>query len=186
MKPFANEPVLELRRGPNREALLGALRELDPRLPLRVAPLAKGTPTFESTDPGSPSRVVAIADRGSEDDARAAIDAAVEAFPAWRDRGWEARAEVLVRAAEAMRRRRLELAALCVRECAKPWGEADADVCEAIDFLEYYARQALELGAGPPLLQVPGERNTMGYGPRGVCAQCRQPSVNDTVLVSLL
>jgi RHH-type proline utilization regulon transcriptional repressor/proline dehydrogenase/delta 1-pyrroline-5-carboxylate dehydrogenase len=69
-----------------------------------------------------------------------------------------------------MRSRRLELAALAVRECAKPWAEADADVCEAIDFLEYYARQAIEIGNGAPLLQVPGERNTMHYAPRGICA----------------
>ena len=47
-----------------------------------------------------------------------------------------------------MRERRLELAALEVRECAKPWPEADADVCEAIDFLEYYARGAIELDRG--------------------------------------
>ncbi len=65
---------------------------------------------------------------------------------------------------------RLDLAALEVRECAKPWGEADADVCEAIDFLEYYARQAIELDRGPELLQVPGERNTMRYVARGVAA----------------
>ena len=69
-----------------------------------------------------------------------------------------------------MRTRRLELAALAVRECAKPWAEADGDVCEAIDFLEYYARQALEIGDGAQLLQVPGERNTMHYGPRGIAA----------------
>ena len=69
-----------------------------------------------------------------------------------------------------LRRRRHELAALQVRECAKPWAEADADVCEAIDFLEYYARQALELEEGRSLVQAPGERNTMRYRPRGVCA----------------
>jgi RHH-type proline utilization regulon transcriptional repressor/proline dehydrogenase/delta 1-pyrroline-5-carboxylate dehydrogenase len=57
-----------------------------------------------------------------------------------------------------------------VRECAKPWGEADADVCEAIDYLEYYARCALELERGRPLMEVPGERNAMRYAPRGVCA----------------
>jgi RHH-type proline utilization regulon transcriptional repressor/proline dehydrogenase/delta 1-pyrroline-5-carboxylate dehydrogenase len=57
-----------------------------------------------------------------------------------------------------------------VRECAKPWGEADADVCEAIDFLEYYARAGIELERGHELLQVPGERNRMGYAPRGVVA----------------
>ncbi len=69
-----------------------------------------------------------------------------------------------------MRERRLELAALEVRECAKPWPEADGDVCEAIDFLEYYARGAIELGRGRPLLQVPGERNEMAYVGRGVAA----------------
>ena len=60
-----------------------------------------------------------------------------------------------MRAADLLRRHRLDLAALEVRECAKPWAEADADVCEAIDFLEYYARQAVELERGPELLQVP-------------------------------
>ena len=69
-----------------------------------------------------------------------------------------------------MRERRLELTALEVRECAKPWVEADADVCEAIDFLEYYARAGLELGRGRELLQVPGERNELLYVPRGVVA----------------
>ena len=69
-----------------------------------------------------------------------------------------------------LRRRRRELAALEVRECAKPWPEADADVCEAIDFLTYYAHQALELEGGRPLLAAPGERNAMHYRPRGVCA----------------
>ena len=179
MNPFSNEPSLELRRAANREALTGALGELDARLPLRV-PMIVGEarspgagasgPTFESTDPGSPARVIAVADRGGEADASAAVDAAVAAYPEWRGRSWQQRAEVLVGAAEIMRGRRLELAALCVRECAKPWGEADADVCEAIDFLEYYARQAMRLADGPELLQVPGERNTMSYTPRGICA----------------
>jgi predicted delta-1-pyrroline-5-carboxylate dehydrogenase group 2 len=187
VKPFENEPLLELRRAANREALLGALRELDTRLPIQV-PLIIGGPatnaskqrgsradgssaaTFESVDPGSPGRVVAVAERATEAHASAAIDAAVAAFPEWRARPWEQRADVLIGAAEIMRSRRLELAALAVRECAKPWGEADADVCEAIDFLEYYARQALEIGNGAQLLQVPGERNTMRYEPRGICA----------------
>ena len=77
---------------------------------------------------------------------------------------------MLLAAARLLRERRLEIAALEVRECAKPWPEADADVCEAIDFLEYYARGAVELEAGAELLQVPGERNTMQWRPRGVVA----------------
>ena len=57
-----------------------------------------------------------------------------------------------------------------MRECAKPWPEADADVCEAIDFLEYYARGALELDRGPELAQAPGERNSQRYDPVGIAA----------------
>jgi RHH-type proline utilization regulon transcriptional repressor/proline dehydrogenase/delta 1-pyrroline-5-carboxylate dehydrogenase len=179
VRPFANEPTLELRRGDARESLLAALRELEPRLPLRV-PLLIGADrvepddaaggSFESTDPGWPRRVVALAADGGEREADAAVGAAAEAFPGWRDRGAEERAGVLVRAAALLRERRLELAALQVRECAKPWAEADADVCEAIDFLEYYARGAVGLAAGPELLQAPGERNEMRYEPRGLVA----------------
>jgi len=173
VKPFANEPTLELRRAPARESLLAALRELEPRLPLSV-PLLIGADrvsdreVFQSTDPGNPERVVAVAARAGEADAAAAVEAAAAAFPQWRDKTAAERADVLVGAAAILRERRLELAALQVRECAKPWPEADGDVCEAIDFLEYYAREAVRLDHGPELLQVPGERNSMRYEPRGV------------------
>ena len=177
MRPFENEPTLELRRADARESLAGALRELDRRLPLEVPVLVGGEragpderQSFASTDPGDPERLVAVAARGGPDAAAEAVSAAGEAFPGWRDRAAAERAEVLVRAAALLRERRLELAALQVRECAKPWGEADADVCEAIDFLEYYAREAVRLADGPPLLQAPGERNTMRYEPRGIVA----------------
>jgi RHH-type proline utilization regulon transcriptional repressor/proline dehydrogenase/delta 1-pyrroline-5-carboxylate dehydrogenase len=88
----------------------------------------------------------------------------------WSRTSADDRAAALLRAAAWLRERRLELAALEVRECAKPWPEADADVCEAIDFLEYYARGAISLAEGRPLLQVPGERNELRYVPRGVTA----------------
>jgi RHH-type proline utilization regulon transcriptional repressor/proline dehydrogenase/delta 1-pyrroline-5-carboxylate dehydrogenase len=86
---------------------------------------------------------------------------------------------VLLRAAQWLRDRRLEVTALEVREAAKPWREADGDVCEAIDFLEYYARAAIALEehpAGVPgspmhdLIQLPGERNELKWLPRGVVA----------------
>jgi RHH-type proline utilization regulon transcriptional repressor/proline dehydrogenase/delta 1-pyrroline-5-carboxylate dehydrogenase len=178
VKPFANEPILELRRAPVRETLVDALRELDAVLPLSV-PVRSGQRAegrgqraeFESTDPGNPERVVAVAPRGGEVEAGAAVEAAVQAFPGWAARTVEQRAQVLVAAADWLRQRRPLLAAVQVRECAKPWGEADGDVCEAIDFLEYYAREAIRLQeSGPSLLQAPGERNTMRYAPRGVVA----------------
>jgi RHH-type proline utilization regulon transcriptional repressor/proline dehydrogenase/delta 1-pyrroline-5-carboxylate dehydrogenase len=171
---FSNEPILELRRAPVRESLLEAMRSLDARLPLRVPLLVGGDssdrPGFESTDPGRPERVVAEAARATEADAAAAVEAAQRGFREWSARPAAERAEVLRRAAAHLRERRLELAALQVRECAKPWPEADADVCEAIDFLEYYALEALDLDRGRDIVQAPGERNTMRYAPRGVAA----------------
>ncbi|MFL5819418.1 MAG: aldehyde dehydrogenase family protein [Solirubrobacteraceae bacterium] len=174
MREFVNEPVLELRRPSVRESLGEALAGVDARLPLRAAILigddegsAEG---IESTDPGHPDRVVARAGRASGADVEAAVNTAQRGFAPWSARPAAERAEALAGAAARLRERRGDLAALEVRECAKPWAEADADVCEAIDFLEYYARGAVELEAGPRLLQVPGERNEMRYVPRGVVA----------------
>ena len=173
--PFANEPVLELRRSPARASLSDALTALDRELPLRV-PVRIGSEQRDgdelvSTDPGCPSRIVATAAATTPDDVQRAVAGAVAAFPAWSARPVADRAAILVRAAAILRERRLRLAALAVRECAKPWAEADADVCEAIDFLEFYARGALALDQAPPqLLQVPGERNALTYRPRGVAA----------------
>jgi RHH-type transcriptional regulator, proline utilization regulon repressor / proline dehydrogenase / delta 1-pyrroline-5-carboxylate dehydrogenase len=174
LPPFRNEPVLELRRAAAREQLAAGLRAIEPRLPLRV-PVWIGADRRDgdelvSTDPGDPGRVVAHAAMATEAEAGAAVAAAREAFRAWSRTPAARRADILVGAARWLRGRRAELAALAVRECAKPWGEADADVCEAIDFLEFYARGAVALERGPELFQVPGERNEMRYAPRGVAA----------------
>jgi RHH-type transcriptional regulator, proline utilization regulon repressor / proline dehydrogenase / delta 1-pyrroline-5-carboxylate dehydrogenase len=174
MKPFTNEPHAELRRAPVRAALTAALRDLEATLPwsvpLWIGEERRSADDLVSTDPGSPERVIATCATASPEDVRRGAEAAQEGARDWGSRSATERAAVLMDAAGILRRRRQELAALQVRECAKPWGEADADVCEAIDFLEYYARQALELGAGRALAQVPGERNAMRYVPRGVCA----------------
>jgi RHH-type proline utilization regulon transcriptional repressor/proline dehydrogenase/delta 1-pyrroline-5-carboxylate dehydrogenase len=174
VKPFANEPHAELRRAPVREALRAALVDLDARLPWRVPVLIgrdRGAEQgLDSTDPGQPDRVVATAGRTTHADVEQAVQTAQSGAAEWGRRTAEERAGTLVRAAEVLRGRRHELAALQVRECAKPWPEADADVCEAIDFLEYYARQAVELEARRELLQPPGEHNVMRFRPRGVCA----------------
>jgi RHH-type proline utilization regulon transcriptional repressor/proline dehydrogenase/delta 1-pyrroline-5-carboxylate dehydrogenase len=171
---FANEPVLELRRAAVRAELSGALSRVDAELPLAVGVLVGGdsrrADELSSTDPGEPERVVATASRAGPADVAAALDTAREGFRVWSATPAPERAAALIRAASWMRERRLELAALQVRECAKPWPEADGDVCEAIDFLEYYARGALELDGGRPLLQVPGERNELRYVPRGIVA----------------
>lgn len=171
---FINEPLLELRRPWVRDGLSDALATLDRRPPLRVPVLvggdARDAPTLESTDPGAPDRVVAVATAATADDVEAAVAAARAGQPGWARRGAAARAEILRRAAEILRARRPALTALAVREAAKPWAEADGDVCEAIDFLEYYAGQAELLDRGEEVVSLPGERNRMSYRPRGVAA----------------
>ncbi len=172
LEPFANEPVLELRRAAERRRLQDALGTLE--LPLLV-PVWIGDERREgeelvSTDPSASERVVALAALATPEEAAAAVTAARTAFASWSATPAPERAAALLRAAAWLRERRAALAALAVRECAKPWREADADVCEAIDFLEFYARGAIELARGAPLLQSPGERNELHYAPRGVCA----------------
>jgi RHH-type transcriptional regulator, proline utilization regulon repressor / proline dehydrogenase / delta 1-pyrroline-5-carboxylate dehydrogenase len=174
LRPFANEPILELRRAPVRAQLADALAAVDRELPLdvtvEIGDGARGGDQLRSTDPGAPDRVVASAPLAGSSDVDAAVAEACRGFAQWRAVGQEDRSAALVAAAAWIRERRLELTALEVRECAKPWIEADADVCEAIDFLEYYARAGFELGRGRELLQVPGERNELRYAPRGVVA----------------
>src|SRR4051794_26189926 len=171
---FVNEPIGELRRAAVRDELTAGMATLQRKLPLR-APVLIGDgerhgDQLSSTDPGRPDRVVATAAQATEAEVGEAVAAAAGGFRRWAAVPAAERAATLVRAAAWLRERRAQLAALEVRECAKPWGEADADVCEAIDFLEFYARGAVALARGKALFQVPGERNELHYVPRGVVA----------------
>ena len=172
MTTFANEPLLELRREAVRRDALAALAALDARPPLEV-PMLIGDDVvdgrrFASVDPSSPTRIVAHAHAATAAHVAEAVARAEKGHAVWSRKPAAERAAALSRAADVLRARRLELTALAVRECGKPWAEADADVCEAIDFLEYYAHGALALEGGRPLLQLPGERNAMRYVARGV------------------
>ncbi|MDQ1520670.1 MAG: RHH-type transcriptional regulator, proline utilization regulon repressor / proline dehydrogenase, partial [Actinomycetota bacterium] len=171
--PFANEPPVEIRRPAARERFTVALARVETTLgfevPLIVAGAERRTDDrLRSVDPGDYATVVCDSASATVADVEQAVAIARDAWPAWAATGWDERAATLFRAAAAMREQRDDLAALIVFEAGKPVIEADADVCEAIDFLEYYGRDAMTLGAGAPLLQVPGESNRYGYQPRGI------------------
>jgi RHH-type proline utilization regulon transcriptional repressor/proline dehydrogenase/delta 1-pyrroline-5-carboxylate dehydrogenase len=172
LPPFRNEPILELRRAPVRAQLADALAALDAELPVRV-PVWIGDDRREgeelvSTDPANPDRVVALAASATPDDVDRALATAERAFPSWSRTPAEERGAILRRAAQILRDRRLRAASLILREAGKPWPEADADLAEAVDFLEFYARGAVEIAKGVQLLQMPGERNELRYMARGV------------------
>jgi len=173
LPPFRNEPPTDFARPENRQAMrcaLDAVRlELGRRYPLLIggAEVDTGPRRLDSVNPSQSSRIVGQAAMAGSAHAEAAIAAARAAFPAWGTTPARQRAAVLVKAAAIMRNRRFELAAWEVYECGKPWAEADADVAEAIDFCEFYARQMVRL-AEPRRRDVAGETNFTEHIPRGV------------------
>jgi RHH-type proline utilization regulon transcriptional repressor/proline dehydrogenase/delta 1-pyrroline-5-carboxylate dehydrogenase len=124
--------------------------------------------TITSVNPADPAQTVATSACCGPDEAAAAVDACWRAYPAWSRRPAEDRAAVLFRAAQWMRERRFDIAAVQFFEAGKGWADADGDVCEAIDFLEYYGREALTMAAGGRLQSPPGEVNRLSYRGRGV------------------
>jgi RHH-type proline utilization regulon transcriptional repressor/proline dehydrogenase/delta 1-pyrroline-5-carboxylate dehydrogenase len=172
---FRNEPLTDFSQAENRKAMRAAIDMVKGRLgrtyPIKIGGreslLRADDIRDPSTDPSEHSRVVGWTPRGTLADADRAVTVARRAFPEWAATPARERAEVLVRAAEIMRSRRFELAAWEVFECAKPWREADADVAEAIDFCEFYAREMIRLGRADHR-DAAGETNAIERIARGV------------------
>jgi RHH-type proline utilization regulon transcriptional repressor/proline dehydrogenase/delta 1-pyrroline-5-carboxylate dehydrogenase len=142
-RAFVNEPMRDFSQGAQRRAFDAAI---------------------------SRSSVPKVANDRTPAQASEMIGKAMAAWPAWRDTNPRERAACLVRAAALMRARRDSLSAVMIREAGKTWREADADVCEAIDFCEYYARLAVPMFERARLGKFIGELDEMWYQPRGVAA----------------
>lgn len=171
--PFANEPYTDFTKAENaapmRAALAKVRAEFGKEYDLLIAGERRRTKAkLESLNPSRPSEVVGIHQKASEEDAREAVEKAFAYFPTWAAVSYEERAARLFRAAEIFRGRKQEFDAWLVLEAGKTWAEAEADVSEAIDFCEYYARQAMKLATPGPIVQLPGERGEMVYIPLGV------------------
>jgi RHH-type proline utilization regulon transcriptional repressor/proline dehydrogenase/delta 1-pyrroline-5-carboxylate dehydrogenase len=169
---FRNEPLADFSREESGRAMRAALEEVGRQLgrtyPLVINGRPVSTPTtIDSVNPSHCRQVVGRCGRATVENATQALATAQNAFPGWRDTDPADRAGYLFRAADVVRRRRFELAAWEVYECGKQWREADADVAETIDYLEYYGREMLRL-ARPRHRDYPGEENVYFYEPRGV------------------
>ena len=129
-----------------------------------------GGPTFESRNPARPSEVLGRFQSGTLAHANRAVDTAFRAFASWGRVAPGERAAYLVEAARRMKERRHEFSAWMVCEVGKSWAEADADTAEAVDFMEFYAREMLRYAAPQPVVQVAGEQDSLVYLPLGVGA----------------
>ncbi|HYM20579.1 MAG TPA: L-glutamate gamma-semialdehyde dehydrogenase [Candidatus Kapabacteria bacterium] len=121
-----------------------------------------------SKNPAHPSEIIGKFSKGTIGLAQRALDTASRTFETWRNVPFDERAAVLVRAAGIARRRRYEINAWMVLEVGKNYGEADADTAEAIDFLEFYAREMMRLGAQQPVHKNKDEHGYLEYLPLGV------------------
>ena len=172
---YEPEPLSEWRRASERAELAVAIEHAAGELGGDIPALIDGewvrtAATIASVDPSAPGTLVATSASCGADEARAAVEVALRAAEGWRRTPARERAAVLFRAAEWLRFRRGPIAALQCFEAGKPWDQADGDVCEAIDFCEYYGREMLRLdGASADLVQSPpGESNRLTYQGKGV------------------
>ncbi len=170
--PFRNEPWRDFADSSQDRAFREALRQvrgsLGAHYPLVIGGEAVDTRNrIVSRNPCRPAEVVGTTAAAEPTHADQALEAAWRAYPTWAGLPVSERAGAILRLAAELRRRRDELAAWEVLEAAKNWTEADADVAEAIDFCEYYARQALDFAAPVPVSAAPHEINESWLQPLG-------------------
>lgn len=171
IREFANEPILSYTSQEARERATAALALVrshrDETVPLRIGGKTRMTGARDVRNPSDPDEVLGHVAQATDEDARASLRAASDAFPAWRKIPAKERSMILFRGAAIMRRRRMELVATEVLEAGKTWPEADADVAEAIDFLEYYGRQMIRLAGPVNVTPIHGEWDEAFYEPLG-------------------
>jgi len=173
MSGFRNEPITSFSNAANREKFAAALQYVRGEFGGEYSLLIDGERVrteewADSVNPSKPTEVVGRVCVATTTDADRAVAAAAKALSDWRLIGAEKRAEILHKAADQLRRRRFELAAWITYEAGKPWREADADVAEAIDYIDYYAYHAKRISGRPHRRDLPGEDNYLVYEPKGV------------------
>jgi 1-pyrroline-5-carboxylate dehydrogenase len=175
MIPFKNEPFVNFSVAENAQAMQDAWNKVNEKLG-RHYPLVIGGKKVEteqkitSINPSDKGQVVGTTGKANQALAEEAMQAAVAALDTWKRETPEVRARLIFKAAALLRRRKFEFSAWLSYEAGKTRAEADADTAEAIDFMEYYGRQALELAerGKKTLISLTGEDNHLAYIPLGV------------------
>jgi len=169
-QPFADFSLAEIRDAFN-TAIVDVRKKLGKTYLLSIGGEEVETGTLvESANPARPREVIGRVCQAGAEQIEDAIGAAEDAFGKWRDTPACERAGYLIKAAQVARDRIYELSAWQVLEASKQWNQAYNDVGEAIDFLEYYAREMIQLSKPRYMGHAPGEVNEYFYQPKGVAA----------------
>jgi 1-pyrroline-5-carboxylate dehydrogenase len=172
---FRNEPLTDFSNPENQSAAEAALAKVSAEIG-REHPIViggeriTGLDQFHSLNPARKEEVVGRFQDGSQEHVERAMEAASTAFESWKRQPVETRAGLLLKAADLMRQRKHEFSAVMILEVGKTWSEADADTAEAIDFLEFYAREAFRYAGKQPITHIESEQNDLVYIPLGVGA----------------
>lgn len=173
LKPFKNETIIDFSKQKNvllqKEAIQAVRKKLGKTFELIIGgKKVKTEKTFSSFNPSNKDEVIATFYKGNAELANKAILEAEKAFDKWKYVPAYERAEILFKAAQIARRRRLEINAYMILEAGKNFTEADGDTAEAIDFMDFYAHEMLRYAQKQPITPFPGEKNELTYIPLGV------------------
>lgn len=170
---FKNEPFTNFSERKNKKAFEKALEKVTERFK-KEYPVTIGGEDFltdnklYSYNPSKKDEVLGTFQRATAEMAFKAVEIANNVFNEWKNVSAKKRAKYLLEAARIMRKRKHEFSAMMVYEVGKNWAEADGDTAEAIDFMEYYAREMLRYSGGQDVVKYPGEKNKVEYIPLGV------------------
>lgn len=173
--PFRNEPFTDFSKEIHANEMQRALDSVAGQLG-REYPLIIGGERYttgdllKSINPAKTDELIGSVHRATRELADKAIESATTAFQSWRRVPAADRARYLLAAAAKMRREKMLWSSWLVYEIGKSWAEADGDVAEAIDFMEFYAREAVRYGEpiGVTPSPLPNEVNQAFYIPLGV------------------
>ena len=173
LKPFRNEPSTDFSIPKNRKVMEKALTKIKSMLGKEYPIVIDGEEIhtgeyFQSINPSHPDEIVGKFTKATPELAKRAVEASVKKFEEWKWVDAAKRSSYLLKAAALMRKRKHEFSAAMVYEVGKTLPEADADTAEAIDFLEFYAREILRYAAKQPVTKIPSEKSELWYIPIGV------------------
>lgn len=172
--PFSNEPYIDLNDTDVRAAMKNAIERVSSEqkeyLLMIGGEKLRTDKKIKSVNPSNPDQIIGTVSKADRELVEKTMVAAWKAFETWKNTPASERVKPFLKAAQIMRDRRYELDATMILETGKNWLEADADLAEAIDFLEFYAREMLRYASQQPVVQVPGEFNQLFYIPLGVGA----------------
>ncbi|MFC1724357.1 L-glutamate gamma-semialdehyde dehydrogenase [candidate division KSB1 bacterium] len=175
IREFKNEQFVDFTVDQNQKLMEDAIKKVESELG-KTYPLIIGgkriitKDKFNSINPSNKDEVIGEFSKADKDAAEKAIKTAYKTFDEWKNVPADIRSRYLFKAASIMRDRKFELAATMILEEGKSWVEADGDVAEAIDFLEFYGRENMRLNLPQPLTEYEPEENNLYYIPLGVGA----------------